>query len=263
MAIVRNVGAGTARQLGSQLLTEGLRTREQADQLSIAAILANRGEIDEITGSLIEYSKQQAANRAARKRGRAGKKSGVGALIGTAVAVVAAPFTAGASLAYIPAAAGIGAGVGSLLEDDPEAGLRASEQIQGAADRVGAASEAQADRETAQEIADTRAQARVAASRERAGASKERSGEEMIDNPWFEEPDFRPESELGVFGKGGPAKAAGETFGIVGGTAGRAAAAGTEAAANLVSKPAEKVIDVGFGVVYDTVRGIFRVAEKQ
>jgi len=46
-----------------------------------------------------------------------------GAIAGTAGAVALAPFTGGASLAYIPVAAGTGRGIGQLVEGETAAGM--------------------------------------------------------------------------------------------------------------------------------------------
>lgn len=228
--VIRNAGAATARNLGSQLLGEGLRTRDRADELHLQTILAERGKIDSIAESVNEFTRHQLDERAKRKEGRAGKKSAVGGMIGMAAAVVAAPFTGGASLALIPAAGALGQAVGSSFEDDPNAGLRASEQVGTAARAAGGAAENSANRQAAKDVAGIR------------------NKRDDIDDT--EEPlgaFFPAEQDEGDFGyEEGPAAEAGKTAGVTEKGFGQQEAA----------KPAGP-IDIGFGVVWDPTTGEF------
>lgn len=156
--VIRNVGAASARQLGSQLLSEGSRTRDRADELHIETILSERAKIDRMAESVKAFAAQQKANREQRKADRAGKKSAVGGIIGTGAGAIAglllAPVTGGASLALTVASVGAGAAiggsvggaVGSLAEDSPGAGARASAQVQKAGQQLARAGNQAANR---------------------------------------------------------------------------------------------------------------------
>lgn len=229
--VIRNAGAGSARRLGTQLLAEGLRTRDRADELHIETILNERGKADKISESLNDFARYQADQRRRREEARAGKKSAAGGVIGTAVGVVAgvllAPATGGASLALLAGAVGggvgaaIGSGIGSLAEDSPGAGQRATAQIGQASRQLGAVGQAGLNRAAAKDIATTRDQGRT---------------EQPLDAFFMGAPD---ESEFGF--EEGPAVEAGKTAGIN----------------DLAQKAPEKApnINLGFGLEWDPTTG--------
>lgn len=94
---------------------------------------------DQLIAKLEERKAERAAESAAREAEDQGMGGMIGAGGGMALAVVLAPFTAGASLALMGPMAAIGGGIGTAVEGGPGSSARSTQMIVGGATQIGGA----------------------------------------------------------------------------------------------------------------------------
>jgi len=89
------------------------RFRSEAGNMVAERVLEKNRQYAILLAQLDRIRRERMAKKAEAKAERAEKGGSIGSMVGTAAAVVAAPFTGGASLALIPAASQIGGGIGT------------------------------------------------------------------------------------------------------------------------------------------------------
>jgi len=113
-----SIGQTGGRHVGpwaGQLYGAAARYGQQGTGYKMAAIQQVLDDRQRMIASLLELRAYRERQRAA-EAAEGGSGGAIGAGIGMAAAIVAAPFTAGASLALIPAAAAVGGGIGNAID---------------------------------------------------------------------------------------------------------------------------------------------------